>query len=62
MRAGNAEIRKVQSALDSVRIKAEICELLGPVWVWIAQALDIDAAREAALDRRLDELGHKERE
>ena len=62
MRAGNAEIRKVQSALDSVRIKAEICELLGPVRVGITQALDVDAAREASLDRGLDELGSEERE
>jgi len=59
MRAGNAEIRKVQSALDSVRIKAEICELLGPVRVGITQALDVDASREAPLDSCLDEFWSK---
>ena len=43
-------------------IEAEILELLGPVRVGIAQALDVDPAREASLDRGLDELGSKERE
>jgi hypothetical protein len=37
-------------------------ELPTPVGVWIPQALDIDAAREAAFNRCLDELGSKERE
>ena len=60
MRAGNAEIRKVQSALDSVRIEAEFLELPLPVSIGIPQALDIDAAREAAFNRCLDELGSKE--
>ena len=46
-----------RKAALSVRIEAEILELHGPVWVGIAQALDIDAAREAAFDRGLDELG-----
>ena len=62
MRAGNAEIRKVQSALDSVRIEAEILELLPPVSIGIPQALDIDAAREAAFNRCLDELWGEKRE
>ena len=56
MRAGNAEIRKVQSALDSVRINAEICELLGPVRVGITQALDVDAAREVVELNALNEM------
>src|SRR6516164_5572267 len=42
-------------------IEAEILELLGPVRVGIAQALDVDATREAALNRRLDELWRKKR-
>jgi hypothetical protein len=37
-------------------------ELLGPVRVGIPQALDVDPAREASLDRGLDELGSEERE
>ena len=41
-------------------IEAQILELLGPVRVGIPQALDIDAAREAAVNRCLDELGSKE--
>ena len=45
-----------------VRIESEVQELLGPVRVGIAQALDVDPAREASLDRGLDELGSKERE
>jgi hypothetical protein len=46
----------------SVRIEPKVLELLGPVRIGIAQALDIDAAREAAFNRCLDELGSKERE
>ena len=42
-------------------IEAEILELLGPVRVGIAQALDVDAAREAAFNRRPDELWRKKR-
>ena len=42
-------------------IEAEILELLGPVRVGIAQALDVDATREAALNRGLDELWRKKR-
>ena len=55
-------LRKLQlrSAPLSIRIEAEILELLGPVRVGIPQALDIDAAREAAVNRCLDELGSKE--
>ena len=41
-------------------IEAKILELLGPVRVGIPQALDIDSAREAAVNRCLDELGSKE--
>jgi uncharacterized protein with von Willebrand factor type A (vWA) domain len=37
-------------------------ELLGPVRVGITQALDIDATREAAVNRRLDELGENIRD
>ena len=42
-------------------IEAEILELLGPVRVGIAQALDVDATREAALNGGLDELWRKKR-
>ena len=42
--------------------EAEILELCGPVRVGITQALDIDAAREAAFNRCLDELGSEKRE
>ena len=45
-----------------VRIEPKDFELPTPVWVWITQALDVDAAREASLDRGLDELGSKKRE
>ena len=45
-----------------VRIESEVQELLGPVRVGIAQALDVDPAREASLDRGLDELWGKESE
>ena len=45
-----------------VRIESEVQELLGPVRVGIPQALDIDAARQAAFDRCLDELWGKESE
>ena len=44
------------------RIKAEVPKLLGPVRVGVAQALDIDAAREAAFDGCFDQLRSKERE
>ena len=46
----------------SVRIEAEISELLNPVRVQIALALDIDATREASLDGCLYQLRSKERE
>ena len=36
--------------------------MLGPVRDGIPQALDIDAAREAAFNRCLDELGSEKRE
>jgi hypothetical protein len=45
-----------------VRIKTKLLELPSPVRVWITQALDVDAAGQAALDRRLDELRRKKRE
>jgi hypothetical protein len=38
------------------RIEAEILELPAPVGIGITQALDIDATREAAFNRCLDEL------
>jgi len=44
------------------RIKAEVQKLHCPVWIGIAQALDVDAAREAAFDRCLEELWGKKRE
>ena len=43
-------------------IEAEILELPAPLDMGIAQALDVDATREAAFDRGLDELGSEERE
>ena len=46
----------------SVRIEAELLELLGPVRVRIAQALDIDAARETSLDSCFHQLRSEERE
>ena len=36
--------------------------MLGPVRVWIPQALDIDPAREAAFDGCLDQLRRQKRE
>ena len=44
------------------RIKAEVQELHCPVWIGIAQALDVDPAREAAFDRCLNELWGEKRE
>jgi len=52
----------VGSSRRGVRVEAEVVELLGPVRVGIPQALDVDPAREASLDRGLDELGSEERE
>ena len=46
----------------SVRIESEVVELLGPVRGGIAQALDIDAAREAAFDSCFHQLRSKESE
>jgi hypothetical protein len=37
-------------------IKAKVPELPAPGWIGIAQALDVDAAREATFNRCLDEL------
>ena len=45
-----------------VQIEPKVLELPAPLGLRIAQALDVDAAREAAFDRCLDELGSKERE
>ena len=44
-----------------VQIEPKVLELPAPLGLRIAQALDVDAAREAAFDRCLDELGSKER-
>ena len=46
----------------SVRMKAVVLELLGPIWIGITQALDIDAAREAAFGSCFHQLRSKERE
>jgi len=45
-----------------VRIKAKLLELRGPIRVRITQALDVDAARQAAFDGCLDEFWSKKRE
>ena len=50
-----------ESALRA-RVEAEIPELRGPVRVGITQALDVDAARQAAFDGCLDEFWSKKRE
>ena len=42
-------------------IEAEILELPAPLDMGIAQALDVDATREAALNGGLDELWRKKR-
>jgi hypothetical protein len=47
---------------DRAAIEAEVVELLGPVRVRIAHALDIDAARQAPLDGCLDQLRGNKRE
>ena len=60
--AGARERRGRDWITHSARIEAEIFELRSPVRVGITQALDVDAAREAAFNRCLDELGSKERE
>ena len=44
-----------------MHIEPKVLELPAPLGLPIAQALDVDAAREAAFDRCLDELGSKER-
>ena len=44
-----------------VRIEAEVQELRSPIRVGIPQALNVDAAWEAAFNRCLDELGSKKR-
>ena len=44
-----------------IRIEAEFLELRGPFWVTITQALDIDAARQAAFNSCLDERGRQKR-
>ena len=45
-----------------MRIKTKPLQLPSPVRVWIAQALDVDAARKATFNRCLDELWGEERE
>jgi hypothetical protein len=45
-----------------VRIEPKVLELPGPFRAGIAQALDVDAAREAAFDGCLDQLRSKKRE
>jgi hypothetical protein len=45
-----------------VQIEPKVLELPGPFGGGITQALDIDAAWEAAFNRCLDELGSKERQ
>ena len=42
--------------------EAELQELRGPVRVGITQAIDVDAAGEAAFDRCLDQLWGEKRE
>jgi hypothetical protein len=44
---------------DLIRLKAKVLELPAPIGVGITQALDINAAREATLNRGIDELGSK---
>src|SRR6516164_6149239 len=44
------------------QIEPKVLELSGPFRGGIAQALDIDAARKAAFNRCLDELGSEKRE
>jgi hypothetical protein len=44
-----------------VRIEAKLLELPALFSVWIAQALDVDASREASFDSCLHELRSKER-
>jgi len=46
----------------SVRIEAEVLELLAPLGVGVPQALDVDAARQAAFDGCLHQLRSKKRE
>ena len=41
--------QELPEAQLSVRIEAEVQELRGPGWIGITQALDVDAARQAAL-------------
>jgi hypothetical protein len=45
-----------------VRIEPKGLKLPAPLGVGVAQALDIDAAREAAFDGCFDQLRSKERE
>ena len=48
--------------LTFLTCKAEFVKLPAPIGIGIAQALDIDATREAAFNRCLDQLRSKERE
>ena len=50
----------VDFAGSSVRTEAEILELRGPGRIRITQPLDVDAARQAALDGGADEFGREE--
>jgi hypothetical protein len=45
-----------------IGIEAEVQKLRSPIRVGIPQALDVDATREAAFNRCLDELWRKKRE
>jgi len=45
-----------------MRIEAEFLELPAPFGVGVAEAFDVDAAREPPFDRSLDQLRSQERE
>jgi len=61
---GRCPFRSIRFNFEPLHVHGalKLLELPTPVGVWIPQALDIDAAREAAFNRCLDELGSKERE
>ena len=44
-----------------MRIKTKLLELPGPVRVWITQALDVDAARQATFDSCFHEWRRQKR-
>jgi len=45
-----------------MRIEAEVLELPAPFGVGVAEAFDVDAAREPPFDRSLDQLRSEEGE